>query len=196
VRLDRGYAKTIVSQGSCYLARLQKAAPGVIFAPCSLPSLGVQGAPDPDTGLSKFIPLCAGLPTPADGWEVAEYPLLGPAGKREVCLTFYISADNKEVLTDNDKLLGDVSGLIEFNTKEEAELAHIMVKAQVENCLNVYIGFPPADDDQRNEYESWNKQLLGRYEMEPGACAKAEQDIKRPSYSEPKADDSSIIMLP
>jgi len=154
VRIDRDFAKTIVSKGSCYLARLPRVAPEVIFKACDLASLGVRGAPDPDTGISKFIPLCAGIPTPADGWAVAEYPLLGSG---EVCLSFYLSADNKEVLSDNDKWLGEVSGMIDI--KEDGP-AHVMVKATDENCLDIYIGFKSGDD-----FESWNKQLLGEYEL-------------------------------
>lgn len=171
VRVDPAFAKTIVSQGACYLARLPLIARGIIFVPRQLPSLGLQGDLDPDTGIPQFIPLCTDLPTPADGWQVVTYPLR-LSGPQTVSLTFYLSTDNKKVLSDNDKLLGEVVGNVDVNPGE-APLAHVMIKANREDCLEVYIGFLPGDDSQRDEYSNWNKSLLGHYEMIPGACAKA-----------------------
>jgi hypothetical protein len=75
VRVDRDYAKTIVSLGACHLASLPQIAQGIVFVPRTMPSFGVQGDLDPDTGKSQFIPLCAGIPRSADGWQVAAYPL-------------------------------------------------------------------------------------------------------------------------
>jgi len=168
VRVNSDFAKTIVSQGACYLARLPAMARSIIFVPRSLPSLGVQGDLDPDTGLPQFIPLCTDIPTPADGWQVVAFPLR-LSGSQTISLAFYLSTDNKKLLSDHDKLLGEVVGNIDVNPGE-AELAHVMLKVNVEDCFEVYIGFPPGDESQRNEYSHWDKSLLGHYEITPGAC--------------------------
>jgi hypothetical protein len=168
VRVEHDFAKTIVSQGACYLARLSREAGEIVFVPRSLPSLGIQGSPDPDTGKLQFIPLCSGLPTPADGWQLAAYPLRRLNGEQEVTVTLYLSADNKNFITDNDKWLAEISEFVEIKS-ELAHLAHIMVKAEFEDCLEIYLGFPPEADTQGDDYDQWEKYLLGEYELVPGA---------------------------
>lgn len=170
VRIDPNFAKTIVSQGICYLAMLPKMAQDIVFVPHTLPSLGVQGNLDPETGLPLFIPLCAGLPTPADSWQVVGYPLR--PGNRQISVTLYLSTDNQKVLTDNDKRLGEVSEYFDI-TPETAALAHIMVKAEMEDCLEIYLGLPNEDEVGNKNYEDWKRKLLGHYEIVPGACVKA-----------------------
>ncbi|MCP4705847.1 MAG: hypothetical protein GY865_14705 [candidate division Zixibacteria bacterium] len=170
VRIDPDFAKTVVSQGICYLAVLPKMAQNIMFVPRNLPSLGIQGDLDSETGLPLFIPLCAGLPAPADGWQVASYPLR--PGNRQVSVTLYLSTDNQKVLADNDKRLGEVSEYLNI-TSETAPLAHIMVKATKEDCLDIYLGFPSEADVSSKNYDNWERNLLGHYEIMAGACAKA-----------------------
>ena len=57
VRVEHDYAKTIVSQGACYLAKPSNS--NIVFVPRSLPSLGIAGGLDPDTGNTLFLPLCS-----------------------------------------------------------------------------------------------------------------------------------------
>jgi len=165
VRVDPNFAKTIVSQGACYLAKLPNVAPGITFIPRHLPSLCVQGDLDPNTGIPQLIPLCNGLPNPADSWQVAPYPLR--PGYRLIHFNFYLSTHNKPVLSDDDKHLTELSQELELEP-EIAEKAHIMVKAKAEDCLEIYLGKP--SDMKQPDYDSWEKHLLGHYEITPGAC--------------------------
>jgi hypothetical protein len=161
VRVDPDYAKTIVSQGACYLAQLPTMARGIRFIPRSLPSLGIQGDLDSETGLPQFLSLCTGLPTPADGWQQVRYPL--PDGQQQVTITLYLSAHNNKVLSEDDKRLGQVSGSIDVPAGQ-GEQAHVMVLAKKDDCVEVYIGF----SDTSGEF--LEKHIIGSYEITPGAC--------------------------
>jgi len=157
VRVDRGYAKTIVSLGACHLASLPQIAQGIVFIPRTMPSFGVQGDLDPDTGMPQFIPLCAGIPRSADGWQVAAYPL---RASNSQSFYFYFSADNKNTITDNDEHFGTVSGNINIDSTQTAS-AHIMIKAKKDNAIEVYIGFPTEDQIHGKDYEDWERELVG-----------------------------------
>ena len=170
VRVDPSYAKTIVAQGACYLAQLPQMARGIQFVPRSLPSLGIQGDLDPETGHPQFLSLCAGLPTPADGWQHTRYPL--PDGHQQVTVTLYLSTHNKKLLSEDDKRLGEISDFIDVPAGK-GEQAHIMVKANAEDCLEVSIGFPETNGDISPEtYDFLEYYPIGCYEITPGACAK------------------------
>jgi hypothetical protein len=165
VRVDPKFAKTIVSQGACYLAKLSNVASGITFIPRHLPSLCIQGDLDPNTGIPQLIPLCHGLPSLADGWQIAPYPIR--PGYRVMHFSFYLSTHNKPMLSPEDKLLIELSQELEL-APEIAEKACIMIKAKAEDCLEIYLGKP--SDMHQTDYEHWDKHLLGHYEMTPGAC--------------------------
>lgn len=174
VRVDPNYAKTIVAQGACYLAQLPRMARGIRFEPRNLPSLGILGDLDPETGHPQFLSLCTGLPTPADGWQQARYPL--PDGHQQVTVTLYLSAHNKKLLSEDDKRLGEISDFIDVPVGK-GEQAHVMVKANVLDCLEVYIGFPPTNGEGSQETHDFLEYCpIGCYEITPGACSKENEN--------------------
>jgi hypothetical protein len=163
VRVDLQHLKTVVSRGTCYLP----ASAGIRFEPRQLPAFGAAAGIHV-SGRPCFIPLSVGLPQPGN-WHVHPYPLI-PAVGRTVQIPLYLNIDNTDFVSERDRLLGLVKGKVTM-TEAQAPRAHLMVQAETEHCLHFYIGVPPEQGLDQQDYGQWEKQDLGYLELVAGGCA-------------------------